>query len=481
MIVLVLLASCAQQEPKPSPFTGFYKNYSGCRAEYEQMDARVEAAGVRDAEFYRVPGHPYLRTDRLLATFGPQVRSVDDVSEWVRRMREYDQEARDYEYANLGMDEIELSLQRDRFLNCGKILANIELTEPGALDALVEIVYPKDAYSGVARVLALHALRVGRISAREAAQRERIAQSQLDVASGTEASQEWTVKPVEDLVLMYDAASKMQYNNLGFPNLFGSQWRALAETLAPRLRIDAADDRDAPSTPTWTAAGLDTDPAQPIMNYQIGYTRFGGELLVQITYTAWFPALARSRATPIDGLVWRVTLDRQLEPLVYESLHPSGGDHRWYPVRTLALKNDAQARESFVSEQLVPARNLVLRLEAGTHRLRQVSASDAAATRSQREFALQPYEQLYTLPLPGGGTRSLFGPDGLMVGGDGEDEVAGWSSGIRRPGVVRQAGHHAITYVARRHFDDPDLMDATFVAPAPIKEPARTASIGSPD
>lgn len=124
--VSVLLAACTQSS-KPSPFTGFNKDYWNCRAQYAEMDARIDAAGVRHAQFYRVPGYPYLRTDRLLATFGPQVSGLEDVSEWVRRMRELDQESRDYEYKNFGLGDVEAAERRNRFLNCGRVLANIAI------------------------------------------------------------------------------------------------------------------------------------------------------------------------------------------------------------------------------------------------------------------------------------------------------------------------------------------------------------------
>lgn len=225
LIVCGLLAACTQP-PKTSPFTGFYKNYWNCRDQYAEIDAKVDAAGVRDAQFYRVPGYPYLRTDRLLATFGPHVRGVNDVSEWVRRMRELDQDSREFEFANLGMSDFEAATLRDRFLNCGRILANIELTEPGALDAMIEKVYPKDAYSDIARIVGLHVLRIPGIRAREAALQDELTTSQMqsEAAMG-DATQEWAVRPVEDMALLAGAADSVQFNILGFPNLFGSQWR----------------------------------------------------------------------------------------------------------------------------------------------------------------------------------------------------------------------------------------------------------------
>lgn len=211
------------------------------------------------------------------------------------------------------------------------------------------------------------------------------------------------------------------------------------------------------------------------MSYQIGYTRFAEELLVQITYSIWFRSNTGSRSQPIDGLVWRVTLDRRLDPLIYESMHPSGADHRWYPVRRLALRGEDARRESFVSPALAPAQGVSLRLQPGTHRLVEVAPGAKSRSSSTQAFDLRPYEELFTMPLPSGGTRSLFGPDGLVSQSSGNDDVAGWSTGILRPGAIRQAGHQAIGHIYRQHFDDPDLMDATFLPAPPDPIPVRTA------
>lgn len=480
LAILTMVAGCAAQAPKPNPYTGFYKNFSTCREEYAQMDARVEAAGVRDAGFWRVPGYSYLRTDRLHATFGPQVHGLNDVSEWITRMRELDQNARDYEYINLGMTDLEVSLQRDRFLNCGRILASIDLEVPGAWDKLVATAYPQDDYSSMARVLGLHALRGPDIRARQSALRDRLLKSHRETLSTEGPLQLWTVQPVEDLALLEGAERTMQFNALGYPNLFGSQWLALVEVNAPALWIEGGGESDLPAAPKWTAEGLSADVTRPVVNYQVGYTRFGTQMLVQITYSIWFRAPPGSRYTPIDGLSWRVTLDPHLKPLVYESLHPSGSDHRWYPVQALTRRTDGDADVVFIAQDFAPARRPVLRLAAGTHRLRRVLARSDAVSSGERAFALRPYEDLYTLPRPGGGSRSLFGPDGFVVGSQGRDDLAGWSSGIARPGVLRQAGHHAIALVERRHFDDPTLLDATFVAPEGEPAPVRVSNADIP-
>jgi len=71
------ISGCAR--PQPTEFAGWFKEFSTCRDEYAAMDERVAAAGVGDAAYYRVPGFPYLRTDRVLASYGTEVKTIDQV------------------------------------------------------------------------------------------------------------------------------------------------------------------------------------------------------------------------------------------------------------------------------------------------------------------------------------------------------------------------------------------------------------------
>lgn len=463
----VLLGACAAQR---SPFTGFFKGYDNCRAQYEAMDAKVDAAGVRDGTYYRVPGFPYLRSDRMLASFRHEVKGLNDVSEWVRRMREFDQESRDTEYTNLGMNELELSLQRDRFLNCGRVLAAIELDDPKTWEKMVNLVVPAEEYSRFDRFVGLYPLRASAIRSRAAALAEaRLAEYQQPLAAppaGTNLTL-WNAKPAEDLAILNGVAGRIQINDLGFPGLVGSEWRALAEYNAPQLWIETASEADAPAAPTFQKTGLSADVSKPNVYYQYGFTRFGGRTMPQISYFVWFREPADAATAPIDGFIWRVTLDEHLEPLIYESLHGSGRDHRWYPVQPMQARASASSNEEpeFIAPVAAPAEEATLRVATGSHEIRRVVAAEQTGDAIRQQYELHLYEDLFTLARPEGGTRSLFGPDGLVPGTRGVDPLASLASGILQPGALRQYGHHAISHVGRRYFDDPYLLEASFVAP----------------
>ena len=72
------------------------------------------------------------------------------------------------------------------------------------------------------------------------------------------------------------------------------------------------------------------------------------------------------------------------------------------------------------------------------------------------------YHALRALPLPNGGHRSLYGPDGIVPGTERGERWLLWPMGVPEPGAMRQWGHHATAFVGRRHFDDPDLIERYF-------------------
>lgn len=467
-----ILAGCSGT-PEQSPFVGWYKGYASCRDEYAQMDARVAKAGVGDPTYHRVPGFPYLRTDRTTASFAHEVQGLEQTFGWVRRMREFDQEAREFEYRNLGMSMQEAAIQRFRFLDCGRTLAGIELEDPAVLAHLRNSVSPPDEYSGVARALGAYPLMVPLLRSRLASEHAAVKQDfsrplpELDAGGPLEL---WMVNPQKEPELAAEGFKKVIADELGFPGLTDSRWQSLAERHAPALWIETASERDRPGTPVWTDAGVGVDLDKPWVNFTIGFARFGGQPVAQFTYFFWFRGANAQQ--PIDGLVWRVSLDMQANVIAYESLHASGRNHYWFPVQPLerrAANGYWQQPRLFPQEQ-VPAEQPVLRLRAGTHAVRRVLTSSDAAGTPVRPYELRRYEDLNMLPLPKGGTRSLFAPDGSIPGTQGDDPVWLWSSGVRNPGVLKQYAHLTPAYVGREHFDAPYLLESVLVPP---QTPAR--------
>lgn len=489
---LVAIGCASAPPPKPTlvEMTGFYKELKTCRDRYAEIDAKIDAAGVRDTAFHRVPGFPYLRTDRLTASFRDGIDDFGVLNGWVRRMREFDQEAREFEYQNLGLSPQEAAILRFEFLNCGRGLAGLELENPDNIALVKQLAVPPDDYSEKARTWGFYALTKpllrADIAANEAKVRAEFAKPVGELL-GTGEPLRWQVETVEDRSLIPKSMYDSYPDEFGLPGFVDSTWRAIAEANAPELLSTTDATRRQLGAPMWTAQGLDVDTTKPEVNYQIGFTRLGPLNLVQVNYFFWFRTpLVSAGAAPVDGLVWRVTLDDRLQPLAFESLRASGRDHFWFPAQARLTRKPATSSTGedqpafFPQDGIAPAQPLLV-LDAASGGVRRVStASDHAA--KARRYVLKRYEDLYTLPLPGGGTRSPFQLDGLIAGTS--SETPGWrsASGITHPGSLRHLSHLPLDYIGRRHFDEPFLMESAFMPlnlPLPGKPVALAGTAGT--
>jgi len=98
-------------------------------------------------------------------------------------------------------------------------------------------------------------------------------------------------------------------------------------------------------------------------------------------------------------------------------------------------------------------------VQARTHYLRNVSLSEST---EGKEYRFAEYDELRTLPLSEGGSRSIFGPDGLIEGTERGERFLFWPMGIASAGAMRQSGTQATAFVGRRHFDDADILEKRF-------------------
>ena len=74
---------------------------SECRQYFTEIDRAIRSASVQDEGSYPIPGFPYLRTDRFLASFADEVEDESRFTAWTERLAQLDRKARAYELANL--------------------------------------------------------------------------------------------------------------------------------------------------------------------------------------------------------------------------------------------------------------------------------------------------------------------------------------------------------------------------------------------
>ncbi|MDX1432753.1 MAG: hypothetical protein R3286_09925 [Gammaproteobacteria bacterium] len=478
---LVVLASCAAPAPVAPEFAGD-DALGACRAVIGDIDRRIARAGVGDGQAARVPGFPYLRVNRLLAA--PALRpSVDSPAfeAWVTRMRALDAEARGFELANLGLHDADAPAQ-SHIEECADTLAADEIADEGVRRRLLEAARVPDDYVVAARVLGLYPLtsvpfKIG-VTELHDSFRDTFAVplDRLPVRGSLARYVPPTDRPPVNRTEVRTLLRAMRRDPLGIPRPDAADAQRLLAAFAPIIEVDEVSDDDRIGAPIWDGAGVPSvDVGRPTVYTRISHTRFRGEVLLQLNYVMWFPARTRDGAVDLlagrlDGLTFRVTLDGDGRPIMHDSMHNCGCYHLFLPGSRLVQRPPPARYEEpplVIALAESGAGRATLRLSHGSHYLQRLRFTAAAPKLPEDiTFALDDADTLRSLPLPVGGRRSLYAPDGIVLGTERAERWLFWPMGVASPGAMRQWGRHAIAFVGRRHFDDPDLIERYFV-PAP--------------
>ena len=452
-----------------------------CANWFAQLDATVDRAAARDAGAYRIPGFPYLRVDRFTASFRDRAHDDPKMFEaWIARMRRLDAEARGYEIDNLpahsfpvaGIDD--RAAARVKTETCSAELAGADLADAQGRGLVIERAQVPDSYSNWKRVLGLYAL------------------TSIAFSKGIETWHEETLEefrnagmqtpPVAGVVRYAAAAtpgtadkvtpgySDLRTDALGIPQFTERERELLFDAYAPAFEIDTTGDYDRFGALAW-GAGLApvVDLTRPVAYKRIAFTRFYGKILAQLVYTIWFPERPRTGAGDIlggklDGVVIRVTLGADGAPLVYDTMHPCGCYHMFFPTALVKALPAPPGREEWafvpaVLPALRAAQRVVVRVASRTHYVTGIRADSADTGVAYR---LVDDNGLRALPAADQVRRSAFGPGGIVPGTERGERFLFWPMGIDNPGAMRQWGTHATAFIGRRHFDDAYLLEPRF-------------------
>jgi hypothetical protein len=459
-----------------------------CAEWFQMLDARVDATGVRDAQDARLAGFPYLRSNRLLASLRP-VAELSDAAlrTLVEHMQALDIEARRYEIMNLpagqiadtrdASDRVGLRMTLDRTRSCAQLLRDRDLAQPETRQALLQRAAVPDDYRTLYRILGLYPatrffLAAGVRRYEEEARRAFLTEPSLPPGAtllrlsppspGAALSRERAA-----LILARAAA-----NPLGIPQPGEPELQEFFAAYAPSFEIAVRADYDRIGAVRWLRGGMapEVDGAQQVVYAHPAWTRYRDRVLLQLVYTVWFPERPPQSegdifAGKLDGITWRVTLAPDGAPLLYDTIHPCGCYHLFFPTpRAQALPAPGGLEEWMFSPQSLPniaeTERPLVRIASGTHFLEKVSVvrgSDSVA-----RYELRPYDDLRSVQRLDGGRASMFDADGLVPGSERPERSLFWPSGIVSAGAMRQWGRHATAFVGRRHFDDADLLEKRF-------------------
>jgi hypothetical protein len=487
-IALSALSGCAtldvyQAEPARSHGAEGLESQAGaCANLFAAIDRAVDESEVRDALATRIPGFPYLRVSRFLASFASESLSDAAFAAWVARLRRLDAESRSIEFANLPraarrrlLDALPERFRADPVegtRECAKLLERVDLSDDaGRYRLRVAATVPQDyeTWKRVVGVYALTRIAFARgVRGYEAETRQMFATEQAPIGRRMRYAPVAAAPGAAEItaILARGAAGPLGATEPGEGEL-----AALFAAYAPEFEVDEADENDRIGALGYGPEGsLRVDTSAPTVYARLVHTRFAGRVLPQLVYSAWFPS--RPLESPgdllggfLDSLVWRVTLDFDGVPLVFDTMHSCGCYHQFIPTAAVSARPQPDTLDEtlFAPQSLGRVRvtdRILLRVASRTHYLQRVIVNPPEGGEPRR-YAFSPDDALRSLPTAEG-RRSAFGVDGIVQGSERGERVYFWPMGIREPGAMRIWGRHATAFVGRRHFDDPDLFEKYF-------------------
>ncbi len=458
--IVFLLGACSALPPAPPTDSAA----ADCLQRYTRIDHVLDEYIIGPSFSTRIPGFPYLRVNRFLASYRHQSMNVAAQTAWLARLAALDHQARHIERQQLPT-KVRAGLVP---LNtCSQTLQAYDLTHPKRFALIQERAVMAAEYRSINRVIGLYPLTALPVS--------------IGIKRWHQKTREsyhlpLTTLPIKGKLQRFRppnqepfSATDFTRDALDIPSPTSSELATLFHRHAPIWEIDIAGHFDRPGIPIWSSEQQPTvNIAHPVVYRYLSYTRWQGTALLQLNYLIWFSERPRRHTLDIlggamDGLIWRVTLNQGGSALLYDSIHPCGCYHLFFPSSDLHLRPQAlDLPEPPLVPQpaphLKPGERIVIRIASGTHYIQRVYANVKQGT----VYEWRDYQELYTLPVTDDKTRSLFNGNGLVPGSERNERWLLWPMGIPSPGSMRERGRHATAFVGRRHFDDPYLLEQLF-------------------
>ncbi|UCF91753.1 MAG: hypothetical protein JSW39_26355 [Desulfobacterales bacterium] len=481
IVAFIILSGCTYlPQSVVSPYRGDDTPAGQCADFFAALDQAVKQAGIRDPGEFRLKNYPYLRADRFLASYSAEIADGAAFDDWVKRLQLLDQKARFFEIANLPpksvtnfYSETGATAIWEKVVQCGDILKTIDFRDTDQRQKLRANVRAFDDYILSRRILGLYP-----ITSMFVASGIYRYQSEVRKSFSNQPPPDWQkiryVPAVSNHLQPYpsDILQTAGRDAIGLPEYSSNDQRVLFDYFAPFWEVQTEGDFDRIGAPFWTAdknPGIDTN--RTICFRRFSFTRFRGEVLTQLNYVIWFPARPKEHALDIlggfiDGLIYRVTLDRDGQPLLYETVHNCGCYHKFYPTdRLQVLKNIDYAERPLVlkAPSADPdAVRMVIALKTRTHYVKSLYPVPREMQIAGVSYAFADYDQLRSLKYSEHAHRSFFGEGSIVAGTERLERYLLWPTGVLSPGAMRQWGRHAVAFMGKRHFDDPNLMAKIF-------------------
>jgi hypothetical protein len=453
---------------------------------FELLDRTVQEAGVRNAADFMVAGFPYLRANRFLAGLKAELDNDARRQQWVRWMQQLDLAARRKEIQNLPAEDLKDLMRRlgeppDRSILINRVafyaeqLLAHDQRRPNFFPTLQAAVIAPSEYSTAMRVVGLYPLTSIPVTAVTRRVQEKFKQWHHAPADQAEIVGELTAYgPLQpqayDESIARRIAVRSRQNALGVPQPSISDQQILLAMFAPVIYQDVAAAYDRIGQIVWHQGKVSIDPAQPTVYHYFSHSRLKGEPVLQLNYVFWYsarngPLSPRIERGPLDGLTVRVSLDHDGQPFMVDVMNNCGcyhfyAPHSGKPAKIISIPGTIKA---FVPRGLpasYPRQRLRLRIMSGWHQVDHLDAD--IPPQPYVPYQLVDYDRLEMLPRGDQGVESIFNTRGIAKNSPRMEALVFFPMGIADIGSMRQRGHHAVVFIGRAHFDDPDIFDKNF-------------------
>jgi len=505
VVCILTLNACSTTAPiKQQAAASNDDLFQSCVTFYEDIDANIQLFDIQDAQTFAIRGYPYLHSNRLLASYAPLV-TTDTQDFWLEQLQKLGMESLVLASQNLPSETKIQLLQKWQYLDtksktlseliemCGKYSHDKAAYNDKALQYLKQQSKIPDHYTTWWRAVGIYPI-VSYFMAKGISNWHKESTTALTrVSEHIPVEGEiyrYTSKDpnnkLSDLKAVESILTLAAENPLKIPLPSKKEMASLFATYAPIWEIDTVTDNDKVGAVYWPAADAlpKIDLEQPTMYQLASHVHFYGKTLLQLNYFIWVPQRPCTSGFDflcgqIDGLIWRVTLKENGEPLLYDSIHSCGCYHTFFPVDDLKLLPPKMNVEetAFVPIKAPKFRidkSLTVRLSSVSHYLDAVFYSDETNPKTHSDktitYETKPYNSLRSLRINDKEYKSLFKANGLVAGTERKERWFFWPMGIASAGAMRQWGTHATAFVGRRHFDDPCLLENSFLPLKPSSE-----------
>ncbi len=459
------------------------EEYQSCRHFFTKLDQAVQQSGVTDASATQIKHYPWLRANRFLASFGNEKLNREEFSAWIDRLQQLDLVARNAENQNLSSNSRKVLGFNNGFelntatSNCSSVMRTHDIQNTENLRKAIKVPTEYQSWKRVLGIYPLTSLGVF-IGANKLKKEikttfstnanENLLRKELNIYSPQAKHLKLHTQTHIAEILKTSAN-----NPLGIPEPNSEQRKKLFATFAPVWAIDTNTEDDLIGQPAWLNDKTIINTNKAYVYQLISHTRNADKILLQLNYIIWFPARTLTSHFDIlggklDGITWRVTLDEDGSPLLYDSMHNCGCYHKFFPSNRLQQKPKQGYEEALFVPAAAPnvkvGQRVVIKVANLTHYIEAIKAySDKQILNAtDTHYLFENYEKLKTMRHTRDTTRSLFRPDGIIADTERLERWILWPMGIPEPGAMRQWGHHATAFVGQRHFDDPNLIERYF-------------------